>query len=475
MKQFVSLFAMLLATAGVFAGTSDNFNSRPEASLGQVKGYLQNHSWQFTDFDVNRNGWNPGIEGNGAMVSGPGASPTENTGIYSQQLNLSGSITISFSYRFSSNVTNRRWITIYLTDGANNISDKLDSIELTGASGNTTYAYNKTFGAGSPGNRVYIQYRGIGGSNPVGIDQLSFSAPTLYSSGRNQAPVAVNDHIEGDNNRNASGQVSSNDYDREKNSILAFHLLSNSPDGNVILTKDGNFTFTPNTGFTGSSTTFKYIACDNGNPSLCSMPATVTITFPLQQSSAPVSTIDLNAAYTDNNVLVKWTTTFEVNNDHFEVERSTDGINFKTAGIVKGQINSGINHDYEFEDDVKRNTVFKNDLYYRLKQVSADGKATYSKVMVVRVYQTKSLQSVSITPNPAINDIKVNVQLNENSYIVTKVVNNAGIEILRNTARGSAGANNLTMVGSSQLQTGIYFLEVIINSKEHMMVKLVKS
>ena len=102
----------MLATAGVFAQTSDNFNSRPEASLTQVKSYLQSSCWQFTDFDVNNNGWNPGIEGDGAMVSGPGADPNESTGIHSQSLSCWGNITVSFSYQFQNNVTDRRWINI---------------------------------------------------------------------------------------------------------------------------------------------------------------------------------------------------------------------------------------------------------------------------------------------------------------------------------------------------------------------------
>src|SRR5438046_1374696 len=126
MKQFSTLLAALLATAGVFAQTtSDNFNSRPEATTTHVKGFLQSNCWQFTDFDVNRNGWNPAIEGDGAMVSGPGADPNESTGIYSQQLSLGGHVNISFSYQFNSNVTDRRWINIYLTDGQNNITNKL--------------------------------------------------------------------------------------------------------------------------------------------------------------------------------------------------------------------------------------------------------------------------------------------------------------------------------------------------------------
>jgi hypothetical protein len=117
-------------------------------------------------------------------------------------------------------------------------------------------------------------------------------------------------------------------------------------------------------------------------------------------------------------VNLKWTTTFELNNDHFEIERSTDGSTFSSVGSVKGQVNSAVKHTYQFNDDVSRSFLNKNDVYYRLKQVDLDGKASYTKVLVVRVYRTKSLQSLSVTPNPAINDIKVNVQLNENSYIV---------------------------------------------------------
>jgi hypothetical protein len=56
-----------------------------------------------------------------------------------------------------------------------------------------------------------------------------------------------------------------------------------------------------------------------------------------------------------------------------------------------------------------------------------------------------------------------------------KVVNNAGVEIMRKSTRGNTGANSFSLEGSSQLATGVYFLEIIINSNERMMVKLVKS
>ena len=55
MKRIITLFAAIVAATGAFAQTTENFNSRPDATLSQVKGFLQNHCWQFHDFDININ------------------------------------------------------------------------------------------------------------------------------------------------------------------------------------------------------------------------------------------------------------------------------------------------------------------------------------------------------------------------------------------------------------------------------------
>jgi len=472
MKRIITFIASLLAMAGTFAQTSENFNSRPGTDLTQVKAFLQTHCWQFHDFDIN-SGWDPAIEGDGAMVSKSTATSTQNTGIYSPLLSSSGSITISFKYKFSATVTDRRWFKIYITDGNNNIAGLLDNVELTGDNNTDVYTYNKTLPAGGSGcYKIYINYQGIGGDNRIAIDDMHFSANTCSVGGCNRPPVAVNDFIAGANDHTASGNVVlPNDYDPDGNSIFAT-LVTNSPDGNVVLNSFGNFTFTPNPGFTGPSTSFTYIVCDNSG--LCSDEATVLITFQTN-GALPVTLTDFGAVYSDDKVNIKWTTTFELNNDHFDVERSTDGLSFKTVGTVKGQGTTSIKHDYQFNDDVSKNVLNKNDIYYRLKQVDADGKSVSTKVLIVRVYRTKTLQSLSITPNPAINDIKVNVQLNENAYIVLKVANSSGIEVVRKTTRGSNGSNSFTLEGTSRLQAGVYFLEVIVNSNERMNVKLIKN
>jgi hypothetical protein len=59
--------------------------------------------------------------------------------------------------------------------------------------------------------------------------------------------------------------------------------------------------------------------------------------------------------------------------------------------------------------------------------------------------------------------------------VVMKVTDNNGSEVMKKTARGELGANNYNLEGTSQLQPGMYLLEVIINSNERMTMKLAKS
>jgi hypothetical protein len=96
-------------------------------------------------------------------------------------------------------------------------------------------------------------------------------------------------------------------------------------------------------------------------------------------------------------------------------------------------------------------------------------------VLIVRTYETKSVAAVTVTPDPTVNDIQVNVQLKENSFVVMKVTDNNGSEVMKKTAHGALGANNYNLEGTSRLQPGMYLLEVIINSNERLTMKLAKS
>ncbi|HEY4875182.1 MAG TPA: hypothetical protein VIH86_06390 [Puia sp.] len=182
--------------------------------------------------------------------------------------------------------------------------------------------------------------------------------------------------------------------------------------------------------------------------------------------------VSFNATYVRNAVNLHWNINAINYSNHFDIERSVDGINFEKVGDAK-QISSS--NEYSFEDNFKASLARNNDLYYRLKQTDANNKSVYSKVLIVRSYNSKSVEAISVTPDPSVNDIEVNVQLKQSSYVVMKVTNKEGNEIMRKSVEGADGDNKYALAGTSKLQAGDYTLEIIVNSNERMTLHLIKS
>ena len=55
-----------------------------------------------------------------------------------------------------------------------------------------------------------------------------------------------------------------------------------------------------------------------------------------------------------------------------------------------------------------------------------------------------------------------------------KVINNNGSEVMKKSMKADAGSNSYMLEGTNKLQPGMYVLEVIVNSKERMLVSLLK-
>ena len=59
--------------------------------------------------------------------------------------------------------------------------------------------------------------------------------------------------------------------------------------------------------------------------------------------------------------------------------------------------------------------------------------------------------------------------------MVMKVTNSKGAEVARKSVKGGTGLNSFTLDGTSSLTPGVYMLEVIVNSSERMITRLVKN
>jgi hypothetical protein len=96
-------------------------------------------------------------------------------------------------------------------------------------------------------------------------------------------------------------------------------------------------------------------------------------------SQLPVSWLSFTGLLNHSSVVLNWATASEHNNSRFEIERSADALHFSTIGTVAASSTPAIRNDYQFIDLSPLN----NSSFYRLKQVDADGKFSYSSIIQI--------------------------------------------------------------------------------------------
>lgn len=117
-------------------------------------------------------------------------------------------------------------------------------------------------------------------------------------------------------------------------------------------------------------------------------------TFSIFTSSVvPVTLTQFKGQVENEDAHLTWETATEFNNAGFDIEKSTDGIQFSNIGFIKGQGNSFSLNAYSFVD-----TRFTQTAYYRLKQLDFDGKITYSSIVALQ--KTGEGSALKMYPNP---------------------------------------------------------------------------
>lgn len=130
----------------------------------------------------------------------------------------------------------------------------------------------------------------------------------------------------------------------------------------------------------------------------------------------------------ENQVFLEWTTLSEFDNDHFEVQRSGDGIEFTTIGMVKGSWNAVAETGYGFVDD----KAYPGNLFYRLRQVNGAGDVLLSEVRMVTLYPLLRVGpglDIRFFPNPTSGIVNI-------IFDAEEAVQIPGLEILVFDAAG---------------------------------------
>lgn len=111
-----------------------------------------------------------------------------------------------------------------------------------------------------------------------------------------------------------------------------------------------------------------------------------------------------------------WETASELNNSHFEVQYSTNGIDFLNVGTLTGHGTSTEAHSYQFE-----HRTAGIDHYYRLKQIDYDGTENLSDIISLH----DKLSGIQVFPNPVDGNASLSIR-SKNAITSVVVLNMVG-------------------------------------------------
>ena len=169
----------------------------------------------------------------------------------------------------------------------------------------------------------------------------------------------------------------------------------------------------------------------------------------------------------DNKITLYWKTN-NTTGLSFVIEKSRDGENFSavnTRNIVQQSSNEFTWVDLDSKKFMDR---------YRVKITDDGGNVSYSKVMVVNLFKGGEVIMVGVTPDMSANELQTTVQLKESSFLTFNVTNEKGDIVKQQKNRGTVGMNIFTIEGTNNLTPGTYFLNVIVNGSDKLLVQLIK-
>jgi 1,4-alpha-glucan branching enzyme len=153
-----------------------------------------------------------------------------------------------------------------------------------------------------------------------------------------------------------------------------------------------------------------------------------------------------------HSVLLNWSTQNETNNDHFEIERSHDGISFTKIGNVNAASGNGQLH-YSFTDNIPLNGYN----YYRIKQVDKEGNYQYSSIQ--RINLSDLIKHWSLYPNPAKNATALYALNNYTKAAIS--ISDLNGRIVYKTVINNVNANQQIPVSTQTLGKGVYVIKIV--------------
>lgn len=408
----------------VTLGSSNRNDASLDAGLTSLRTALGNFVWNDTDKDGLQDSGEPGISGvtvslyDASGLSVLASTVTDQNGAYYFPNLTSGNYLVGY--------TTIPGMIFTLKDASSeNLGTDSDPDPLTGRSASVFLSYsgvNLNQDAGlyistiaNIGDRVWSD-RNSNGTQDAGENGIAGVLVTLYNSNNAAVSSAITD---------GNGDWLMKDVPAGSGYYLQF--TSNFTNFNTSGTPNGNPAWTTQNVGTGGSESLSSGTESNTDSDVTGSGANANKSGSFDIAAGniflnmdagivnasnlvplPVTWLKFNAVLTNANkdALLTWSTATEINNSHFEVERSLDAQHFTQIGIVKSKSVSGhssniLNYDFT---DYMVSKLSSNIIYYRVKQVDYDGKFEYTPIRVIRL---KEVNTLNVYPSPAREDLTI--------------------------------------------------------------------
>lgn len=173
------------------------------------------------------------------------------------------------------------------------------------------------------------------------------------------------------------------------------------------------------------------------------------------ESVLPVTLRDFNVSREGRTAMLKWSTTSETNSKQFDIERSSNGKQWKKIGEVQATGESVVNRDYLFQD----NQPLPGRNLYRLKMIDhsagtqerdgRDGANAYSRIR----YLDFGSETAAAFPNPAYDRIYFSKEVTDHLKSL-RITDAAGKVVLEKHKITDDG------IAVRELHPGLYLLQL---------------
>ncbi len=173
------------------------------------------------------------------------------------------------------------------------------------------------------------------------------------------------------------------------------------------------------------------------------------VCFAPSATALPLNLLSFNGNLAASQVNLWWSTSNEINTAAFDVQQSTNGVDFNTVGTIVSKNTTQLN-SYQYNVASKEGTKF-----YRLKMIDKDGQFTYSAT--IKIETPSKAVTLHIYPNPTTSTITINhPKATHQSAIM--IVNNSGKVLI--TKHGLVNATS-TVVNVSNFSAGKYLVQFV--------------